>query len=1465
MSYTTALKLGLKNHIVPFSARKSVRTAKSGTSLNIIGTTKPPVTITFFDQNGKRIQFRTKFVVIKGLSMQINIAGPFLADNGIDHLHSRGLLKMGFHTFQLYNNIHCRGFNAHRQLFISVIEDAESHGIDLYSPDVEVTIPPFEGCRLPLQPRDTSTPMIAGATEFHFSPHFLRKHHLNSDITDQDNVLVSHQPQLVDIDENQSTSVLLINTTKDPIKIGAKSHVGYVAPICEEMQVIASVPDEDVNDVPPSREPWESNDSSSSLSKDQRKKREQWIITEFAFKDNELIKDVQQGAGQQLLRLLMNQWPVIRRDNNAGLTNMAEHAILTPKGVKPVKKKNYVINPVAAEDLKKQIQTWLKDGVVEESQPSPWNFPIHPVLKKNGRLRWVIDLRALNKITRADSYPIPNINELIDHLRGSCFFSAIDISAAFHCIPVRKIDQEKLSFSSGQRHFRFVRMPFGAINAPSTWARLITKVLEDFPKSKCLVFFDDLLVHSADLNQHFEILNEVLTALNHAGLKITADKCHMVRTEIEYLGQYITPEGVTVPRRFTSIIDDWPLPETLKELRSFMGKASYYRKYIKDFSKISSALLTHLKGEKDSKRKLELDKDPEAIISFNKLKKALASPNVLTYPDFHSDCPFILDTDFSSGGIGVVLSQVQNGEERPISFGARRLTPGETHYSSFKGEMCAVIYGIESHKYYLLGRKFLVRVDNNAVTWLKTQKDPRGILTRWLRILAAYDFNIVHRNSKQHANADSLSRAKHAPVMTAKEIQELKLDESICVLDSDENTPEDFERMKYEQESDPDISKVRRWVLLQTKPTGADYKMLTYEQKRYADVIEQLALVNDVLMRKTTNPLNQQLTYRVCLPQSLQKEYTKRIHDLAHMGETTVIGYVEQRYYFPRLTTVVKNVVHSCQRCQQLKQKQPQRHTFEADLAGYPGEKWAIDFVGPMHSTSRGHTSLFTCLDVFTRWFECFPVKDQTAKTAISLITERIIPWHGFPTTVLSDNGPSFVSEVFNEVLSRFDIRAVKCPIYNPKSNSVERYHRTMGRRLRALLHEYGRDWDQHVPAVLLSIRTSRNRSTGFTPFFLERGREARLPIDIGLGYSPIDRVSTGDYADRLFDTFQSAYRDVTNVQREYVDRQRQLYNEREKRIKVGDLVWLYTPRPKLGVSRKFQNFWSGPFKVISQISNVLFRIKTHGSWSTEDIETVVAVDRIKKCILENPEINLSIPIELTAEDLLVDDEGAERLGIDLEELSPYIRPVDGDLTKELIQPPRAKQTIAPKSSTNKFHPNENIPHSANAQDKGAKNPNGSTNDDPKRVESSSEDQNKFPQFIQQTGFTQTSTPIKVISDKKQNVTFDTQRDEFSGNDSTIFHPQQETIHEDPIPVVEDPSASTGPPMAEEDPPQKTRRKSKLIPTWKVCSECLMSAPSRCLDHCSSCTKSRRCPLHRPIPGCSKCTHTRRCKEHSKV
>ena len=461
---------------------------------------------------------------------------------------------------------------------------------------------------------------------------------------------------------------------------------------------------------------------------------------------------------------------------------------------------------------------------------------------------------------------------------------------------------------------------------------------------------------------------------------------------------------------------------------------------------------------------------------------------------------------------------------------------------------------------------------------------------RWLRIISSYDFDIQHRAGTKHGNADSLSRTSHAPFLSEKEAQEILADDQILLLgeapeddgqeseeedsfsDSDDNDPRVPQRTEFPvpqgpdeddileaQQSDAVLSKILAWVKQQHKPTSQEYKLLNPDEKFYVDCFEYLEILPSGLLVRNPIPFTNEKDIRIPLPEKLWNRVLASFHGKNHAGGNSLADCVQLKYIFPRLVSFCREYVFKCPRCQKLSNKKAQRHTYGYDLVGSPGEKVCLDFVGPLKPTKKGHTSLLTVVDVYTRWFTAWPVKNQKAETVIKFLVRDYFPDRGVPSVVHSDNGPAFIAHVFQVAMAAFDVRTTTTPVYNPKSNTVERFHRSMKRKLTALIHEFDDEWDEALPATLLAMRTSVNRTTGFTPFYLEHGREARLPVDMIAGPPPIQPEHLDKYTDKIRNQFAKAFAVVTERQNSYIMRQKELYRERQHKINIDDLVWLFT------------------------------------------------------------------------------------------------------------------------------------------------------------------------------------------------------------------------------------------------------------------------------------------------------------------
>lgn len=436
-------------------------------------------------------------------------------------------------------------------------------------------------------------------------------------------------------------------------------------------------------------------------------------------------------------------------------TNKVQHQIRTTNE-DPIYVRPYRQPQTQLDEINRQVEKLLKENVIQESH-SPWSAPVHLVQKKMDatgeiKYRMVIDYRRLNEITVDDKYPLPNITDLFDRLGKSVYFSTIDLASGYHQIEVAKEDRQKTAFSTQGGHFEFKRMPFGLKTAPATFQRAMDSVLRGLQGIHCLVYLDDIIVYSNSLQEHIQKLRKVFDRLRQTNLKVQLDKTEFLRKEVLYLGHTITKDGLKPNDDKVKAVLNFPLPKTQTEIKSFLGLIGYYRKFIRDFAKITKPLTTCLKKN----HKIIINE--EYIKAFQQCKELLTSAPLLQYPDFEK--PFVLTTDASNFAIGAVLSQGQIGSEKPIAYGSRTLNDAETRYSTIEKELLAIVWAIKHFRPYLYGRKFIIYTDHRPLAWLDSIKEPNSKLTRWRLNLASYNYEIQYKNGKQNTNADALSRIK---------------------------------------------------------------------------------------------------------------------------------------------------------------------------------------------------------------------------------------------------------------------------------------------------------------------------------------------------------------------------------------------------------------------------------------------------------------------------------------------------------------------------------------------------------------------------------------------------------------------------------------------------------------------------------------------------------------------------------
>ncbi|XP_052778481.1 uncharacterized protein LOC128215916 [Mya arenaria] len=393
-------------------------------------------------------------------------------------------------------------------------------------------------------------------------------------------------------------------------------------------------------------------------------------------------------------------------DWDIGLTHLAEHSINTGDAV-PIKQRPRRVPLAYAEEEKQAIEDLLNKGVIKKST-SPWASPIVLVRKKNGSVRPCVDYRRVNALVKPDGFPLPRIQDCLDAVADSQYFSSLDLTSGYFQIPLKKEDVPKSAFACKFGQYEMVRMPFGLNNAASTFQRTIELVLQGLQWETCLVYIDDIVVFGSDLEQHLGRLEEVLSRIREAGLKLKPEKCNLLQTEVRFLGHIVSAKGVKPDPSNIAKIIGWPRPENQKQVKQFVATGSYYRRFVKDFAKLARPLIDLTKKDRPFQWTVACE---DAFIA---LKQALIGPDIMGYP-LNEAGSFYLDTDASGVGLGAVLSQIQSGRERVIAYASRATNKAERNYCITEQELLAVVFFIQYFRQYLLGRRFVVRTDHQAL------------------------------------------------------------------------------------------------------------------------------------------------------------------------------------------------------------------------------------------------------------------------------------------------------------------------------------------------------------------------------------------------------------------------------------------------------------------------------------------------------------------------------------------------------------------------------------------------------------------------------------------------------------------------------------------------------------------------------------------------------------------------------
>nr|XP_043898190.1 uncharacterized protein LOC122779681 [Solea senegalensis] len=885
-------------------------------------------------------------------------------------------------------------------------------------------------------------------------------------------------------------------------------------------------------------------------------------------------------------------------DGDLGCTNLIAHEIPLLDDT-PIHQR-YRRIPPSEYEVKEHINQLLGAQVIRESC-SPFASPIVLVKKKDGSLRLCVDYRQLNHRTRKDAFPLPRIEESLDALTGAQWFSTLDLASGYNQVPVAEADRPKTAFCTPFGLFEWNRMPFGLCNACSTFQRLMQRVFGDQQFQSLLLYLDDIVVFSSSFRQHLERLEVVLQRLQHEGLKAKLSKCSFFQQEVRYLGHIMSAEGVSTDPSKLEVVANWQPPTTILALRSFLGFASYYRRFVECFAKLAAPLhrlVAELVGSKSRRSEPVVDKwTGEHQRSFEALKSKLTTAPVLAYADF--SLPFILEVDASHGGLGAVLSQEQEGKVRPIAFASRSLRPTErnpVNYSSMKLEFLALKWAMaDKFREYLLGHKCLVFTDNNPLSHLSSAK--LGALEqRWAAQLASFNFEIRYRSGKSNTNADALSRL-HSPRTTDLE-----------TLVSGTSLPQPLQQAL--QASGPTAYQAAVQALpphlpadigeLQRADSVTQEVLVFWQQKRYPNyderkqfsppalvllkqwerLVERAGLVYGQVSRSDGG----ELVFQVLLPAALRDKVLMEVHqNHGHQGVGRTLELLRQRCYWPGMSSDVKRWCQTCERCQVAKDSGPPVRSFMGHLlASEPNEILAMDFT-MLEPTHNGLENVLVLTDVFSKYTLAIPTRDQRASTVAQVLVTEWFSKFGVPARIHSDQGRNFESALIRQLCGLYNIEKSRTTPYHPAGNGqCESFNRTLHDLLRTLPPSRKRDWHSCLPQILYAYNTTPHQSTGESPFFLMFGREARLPVDFLLGrvQDPVDGT-VNDWVREHQTRLHVAFDGVRDRLREAAQRRKENHDQsvRSEPLVVGQSVIL----------KEFG--WKGRHKIQDRWNPVVHRV----------------------------------------------------------------------------------------------------------------------------------------------------------------------------------------------------------------------------------------------------------------------------------